>query len=137
MVRRSAISKRWTAAGAIFVFAAIGVAYVLYVNVFTETTFVPMHFDSKQWKSSPSEFSHSSVRLRMADDFLAHHFPFGKTRSAVVEILGEPDDTAYFKAYDMVYHLGQERGWLAIDSEWIVLQLNDEGIVTTARLVTD
>ncbi len=99
--------------------------------------FDSMAFDSPTWKASPSEFSHDSVRLRMVDDFLKSHHPVGKSRAEIVALLGEPDNTPYFHNYDMVYHLGQERNSLPIDSEWLVLRLNSANIVIEARLARD
>ncbi len=96
-----------------------------------------MPFDATAWKSAPVEFSHESVRLRMVDDFLNSHAPAGKTRQQIVAMLGEPDDTEYMRSYDMVYQLGQERGAFPIDSEWLVMRLDDADIVTEARLTTD
>ena len=97
----------------------------------------PLEFESARWKAAPNnEFSHHSVRLRMADSFLAQQQPIGKTRQQIVELLGEPNDTSYFRDYDMVYYLGQERGPMPIDSEWLVLKLSD-GVVSEAELARD
>jgi hypothetical protein len=40
-----------------------------------------------------------------------------------VALLGEPPKTEYFKEFDLVYYLGPERGFMGIDSEWLVLKL--------------
>jgi len=55
----------------------------------------------------------------------------------VVDLLGEPPPTEYFKGWDLVYRLGMERGFISIDSEWLVLRLAPGGRVAEARLVTD
>jgi hypothetical protein len=94
-------------------------------------------FDSAKWKAIQSELTHSSVRLRMADDFLNTQQPVGKSRAEIVGLLGEPDDTPYFRNFDMVYHLGLERNFMAIDSEWLVMSVNEKGVVTEARLMRD
>ena len=51
-------------------------------------------------------------------------------------MLGEPPDTGYFKQYDLVYWLGDERGFFSIDSEWLVIRI-DDGRVIEAEIVTD
>lgn len=61
----------------------------------------------------------------------------GKSRAEVVVLLGEPPPTDYFRQYDMVYWLGAERGWLTIDSEWLVVRLDANKRVSEARIVTD
>ena len=66
-----------------------------------------MLFESSAWKNNPAVFSLESVRLRMADDFLDTHNLVGMSRDEVVSLLGEPDQTEYFKSYEMVYMLGQ------------------------------
>jgi hypothetical protein len=97
----------------------------------------PMPFDSGVWKANPSECSHASVRLRMVDDLLRTEHLQGRSREEVVDLLGEPDDTEYFRDYDMVYRLGLERGWICIDSEWLVLATDENDRVREACLVRD
>jgi hypothetical protein len=96
-----------------------------------------LDFDSAKWQAAAKpDATRNSVRLRMADSFLADQQPIGQSRDQIVALLGEPDDTPYFRNYDMVYYLGPERGPMGIDSEWLVFKLTN-GIVTEARLVTD
>jgi len=54
-----------------------------------------------------------------------------------VAILGEPPKTEYFKEFDLVYYLGPERGFMGIDSEWLVLKLGPEGRVKRATIARD
>lgn len=99
--------------------------------------FTPRKFDSAVWKSTPAEFSWESMRLKMVDDLLARTTLQGMTEAAVVDLLGEPDETPYFDEFDMVYWLGQERHPFGIDSEWLVIRLNDAGVASEARVVRD
>lgn len=95
-------------------------------------------FVSNIWKNTPAVFSHDSVRLRMIDDFLESHSIVGMSRVEVILLIGEPDQTEYFKSYEMVYMLGQETGsYFAIDSQWFVLDLNDSERVVSYDIVTD
>jgi hypothetical protein len=73
----------------------------------------------------------------MADDLLRRGALKRMTRSEVVSLLGPPLDTPYFKGTDMIYMLGPERGWLSIDSEWLLIDLDQRGRVASARLATD
>ncbi len=52
-------------------------------------------------------------------------------------MLGEPPSTGYFSDWDLVYRLGMERGFISIDSEWLVTRLGPDGRVVQARIVTD
>jgi hypothetical protein len=108
--------------------------------VFLRSTTVRFHADQVRlhaWRKSPSEFSLDSTRLRMVDDLLATHLRLGMRRDGVVELLGEPDDTPYFDHYDLVYHLGQERSLIGIDSEWLVIRLDDSRHVIELQVLRD
>jgi hypothetical protein len=78
----------------------------------------------------------TGVRLAMADRLVARGTLQGKTRQEVVELLGETPPTGYFQEWDMVYWLGPERGFMGIDSEWLVLQFVD-GRVHEYRIAHD
>jgi outer membrane protein assembly factor BamE (lipoprotein component of BamABCDE complex) len=97
----------------------------------------PMPFDSAVWKASPVKLSYDSIRLRMVDDLMKNHTLEGMSRTEIVDLLGEPDTTPHFHDYDMVYQLGQERRSPAIESEWLVMRLDEKGIVTEAKITTD
>jgi hypothetical protein len=77
------------------------------------------------------------VRLRMADRLIARGILLGKTQSEILELLGEPSSSGYFADWDMVYWLGNERDFISIDSEWLVLRLAANGRVTDNRIVRD
>jgi hypothetical protein len=90
-------------------------------------------FDPAAWAASDYW---SGNRNPMADELLRSRALIGRQRAEVVGLLGEPPETSYFSDWDMVYRLGPERGWLSIDSEWLVLRLTN-GNVSDARLVRD
>ncbi len=117
--------------GAVFATAAI------YYVIFRPVAFAPIPFDAGRWRASPSEFSLESTRLRMADDLIRSCQLHGRTRAQVTALLGPPEETGYFNDHDLVYHLGHERGFFGIDSEWLVLSLDDHELVSEARLTAD
>ncbi len=92
------------------------------------------HFDPSKWRNSATP---ASARLRMADDLVNSQRLVGLTRQEVVVLLGEPPKTEYFKEFDLVYYLGPERGFMSIDSEWLVLKLGPEGRVKRATIARD
>jgi hypothetical protein len=124
------------ATGAV-ILALVASASVIWLVLAPDERFRGMPFESAAWKASTPDFSWESTRLRMVDDFLAKYPPVGLSRSEVTELLGEPDETNYFSEYDLVYFLGMERSYMAIDSEWLVMKLNAEGRVVTAETATD
>lgn len=96
-------------------------------------------FDAQAWRSPENEPRDIlwPPRLRMVDDLLRRHRLDGMTCQQVVALIGEPDQTGYFRDWDMVYWLGPERGWLRLDSEWLVLRLDSQQQVTKHRIVRD
>jgi len=91
-------------------------------------------FDPSLWNNPATP---ASVRLRMADDIVDNKKLVGLTRKEVIARLGEPPKTEYFKNFDLVYYLGTERGFISIDSEWLVLKLGPDGRVTRATIAND
>jgi hypothetical protein len=95
-------------------------------------------FDSAVWKSrSRAGDAMWPARLRMVDDLMQQHLLDSQSRARVEELLGPPDQTEYFREWDMVYYLGPERGPIRIDSEWLVLRLSATGKVTEYQIVRD
>lgn len=73
----------------------------------------------------------------LADRLLESCNMKGMSREQIVELLGPPTETPYFREYDFVYVIGLERGFIAIDYEWLVFKFDQSGRVTKYRLVTD
>jgi len=92
-------------------------------------------FESAAWKAENSVEA-QRIRVRMVDDLLAKHRLVGMSRAQLEALLGVPPETPYFREYDYVYWLGPERGFISIDSEWLVVKIND-GAVVSAKIVTD
>jgi hypothetical protein len=76
-------------------------------------------------------------RHRMADWMVLTRSLPGLTRTEVIARLGAPPPTDYFRDWSMVYNLGAERGFISIDSEWLVIRLDESDRVSEARMVTD
>ena len=102
------------------------------------TCFAPLPFVQKVWESKSEDWSDRfKLRHRMADWLLLTGRLVDKHKTDVMGLLGHPPESGYFSDWDLVYPLGQERGFIAIDSEWLVLRLNSNGIITDARLESD
>jgi hypothetical protein len=96
-----------------------------------------IYFDSRVWKNTELAPTTNYPRLRMVNDLLKKYELKGMSRPEIETLLGLPDKTPYFSSWDMVYHLGPERGFMSIDSEWLVIRVNDQGTVYEHRIVTD
>ena len=77
------------------------------------------------------------VRLGTADRLVGSGTSRGETRQDVIKLLGDPSDEGYFREWDLVYWLGPERGFISIDSEWLVVRLGRDGRVIECRIVRD
>ena len=92
-----------------------------------------MPFDSAKWKAG----NENDIRLRMVDSLLRKYDLSGKTRAEILALLGEADNTGYFRDYGLVYRLGAERGFISIDSEWLVFRLDTNNTVKEYRIARD
>lgn len=73
----------------------------------------------------------------MVDDLLLK-FPLkGKTRAEVISLLGKPQAKSYFGNYDLVYWLGSEHGFISLDSEWLLIKINKQGVVDEYSIAHD
>lgn len=92
-------------------------------------------FSSEEWKQT--EQAEGNPRLAMVDSLILSGQLDQKTQEEVLTLLGPPTDTSYFSDWDAVYWLGPERGFLRLDSEWLVLRFDAEGRVSDYQLVRD
>ena len=102
-------------------------------------------FNSTAWKDSTQVYAREAVwffvrdpvRIRMIDDLVTNHDLTGLSRDSVITLLGEPPHTAYFRDWDLVYWLGPERGFISIDSEWLVIGFDNTNKVAIYQVVRD
>ncbi|WP_144478934.1 hypothetical protein [Cytobacillus oceanisediminis] len=103
-----------------------GTIYVLFL------IFSPDEFNQEKWFNKPSE------RVDMIDSMFSEVELKGKTKTEIIKLLGEEEEKAYFKEpNNLVYYLGDERGLVSIDSEWLLLWFDDKDIVTDYEIKTD
>ena len=117
-------------------FALLGIVAALVIGYGFATGYLPIRpFDAALWRQVQTADNH--VRLRMVEWLVRSGQLDGLTRSQVVELLGPPDGGPYFGDWDFVYWLGPERGFMSIDSEWLVLRSGSDGRVAEYRVVGD
>lgn len=93
-------------------------------------------FDKQIWLSANS-WDAKPNRVNMIDDLLSKNDFHGKRKSDVIALLGEPPKPEKFHDWDMVYWLGPERGFMSIDSEWLVFYLDTNARVIDYQIVRD
>lgn len=94
-------------------------------------------FDAAAWSRNDKSSLDCPTRLSMIDSIIEDKRLEGLARDEIVGLLGAPDDTEYFKDWDFVYHLGPERGFMSIDSEWLVIRFGPDGRVREQAVVRD
>lgn len=90
------------------------------------------HFTTEKW------LNNESSRVYMVDDLLERYDFNEMTKVEVTKLLGTPPETNYFKEFDnIVYYLGDERGLISIDSEWLIVEFYENQKVKAYGIVRD
>lgn len=107
--------------------------YILvFVTLFQSGT-IEKPFNTERW------INNQDKRTEIVDDLIDKRLLNNLTQEQVINLLGEPlKDNPYFVSTgrDMIYHLGRERNPLGVDSEWLLIWLDDNK-VTRYEIVTD
>ena len=101
-----------------------------------------MKFEANVWRDpSSTTFAEGGAtpRQKMLGDVVARILP-GRSRSEIEADLGPSLDSPYFRAggRDLIYILGPERDkFMRIDSEWLLIWVDQSGRFTRYDVVTD
>jgi len=90
-------------------------------------------FSKEEWLDKKEQ------RVELVDDLIDRKMLDGLTENEVLELLGEPEkNNYYFKSleWDFIYYLGLERGLFRIDSEWLLIWIED-GVVDRYEIHRD
>lgn len=91
-------------------------------------------FEAPAWRDADLS---TRERAQMAPDLVASGRLDGLDRTGVVDLLGPPTATDKFADSEMVYLLGPEGGLMAIDHQWLLIELDRSGRVEAYRVVED
>lgn len=97
----------------------------------------PIPFVARLWTGEWRIFKSLAVRQRMGSWLERSDQLVGMRLDEVIGILGEPMRTENFKEVDLVYALGQERGFFGIDSEWLLIDVDANDVVVRVRISRD
>lgn len=92
-------------------------------------------FNATDWREAAA--SNDGTRISMVNALMWSGRLDGASRSSVLDQLGPPHDGPYFRDRDLVYYLGDERGLMGIDSEWLVIDFDRDGKVASHAVVSD
>ena len=101
-------------------------------------------FDSAKWRASHADEwrggAEVSVRQEMIKDLVKNVLP-GKTKEEISVLLGPSLRTSFFSSKadrDFIYTTGPERTSIfAIDSEWLLIWVGEDGRFARYELLTD
>ena len=98
-------------------------------------------FDSRVWRDPTSSHDTTgdlTARQKMLGDVVENALP-GRSRTEIEAILGPPSDTGNFAGlgHDLIYVTGPERGPFSIDSEWLLIWLDEQGRFERFEVTTD
>ncbi|WP_416151440.1 hypothetical protein ACM26V_10875 [Salipaludibacillus sp. HK11] len=111
---------------------AIGAIPVLICMILLSVNEYKTNFTTEKWINNTSE------RVHIVDNLLNTYDLKEKSQSEIVTLLGPPTETEYFKSENnIVYYLGNERGIISIDSEWLVIEFDGNETVKNYDVLTD
>lgn len=89
------------------------------------------YFTPQKW------IQNEEKRVEIVDDMLNRYSLIGMGKEEVVELLGiETSSTIEGNQEELIYYLGPERGFMSIDSEWLILTIKDHK-VSAIEITTD
>ncbi len=92
-------------------------------------------FDSEKWRNADTN---THARAEMLNSYLVQTDLTSKTRAEVEQTFGQPTETPRFAESDMVYLLGPEQSLDdSVGYEWLVIDLDENELVTQFEIVTD
>ncbi len=123
--RQKTTTFKYRKAVLLYSIAPIICFYLLTVNEYKAI------FTAEKWLEQETE------RTFMIDNLLKEHPLEGKQKKDIVALLGQETAEAYFKEKDnLVYLLGAERGFISMDTEWLIIHFNDDNIADKVEVVS-
>lgn len=92
-------------------------------------------FDQTHWLEGINDTDAPTARKRMLRDVRRTVLRPGISREVVIQALGDSDTDEYFRGYGLVYWIGPDSSY--IDSEWLVITLDENGKVVESTIMTD
>jgi hypothetical protein len=131
---RQGFAVRWRA----YACGALALGACVIARPWVDPQFAPgwlwCKFDGDAWRDADY---FSEARLWMIDDYMATHSPVGRPLAEVDALLGEDDLHGREHTWTREWVLGSERGLFRIDSETLVVEADEHGLVTKVSIYRD
>ncbi len=92
-------------------------------------------FDQSQWLEGINDTNTPTVRKRMLRDIRRTVLRPDISREEIIQQLGDSDTDEYFRGYGLVYWVGPDSSY--IDSEWLVITLDEDGKFVQSAIMSD
>lgn len=110
----------------------IGLIPLIVCTVQLSTNEYNSKFNQDRW------LNYTEKRVHMVDDLLQKYKLIGKSNEEIIKLLGIPTETRNDEiGATTSYYLGNERGFISIDSERLVLQFDNDGNVIEYKVQRD
>jgi hypothetical protein len=106
---------------------AIALAFLLLTSCIQE-------FDAQRWRGADLS---TRLRAEMVDSLTRTYSLKGMTRGQITALLGPPTRTDKWRNAELVYVLGPNAGAVAIDHDWLLLDLDAGDRVVAYRVASD
>ncbi|KAB2439536.1 hypothetical protein [Bacillus luti] len=110
----------------------VGLIPLIVCTVQLSTNEYTSKFNQDRW------LNYAEKRVHMVDDLLQKYKLIGKSNEEIIKLLGAPTETRNEEVGATTsYYLGNERGFISIDSERLVLQFDNDGNVIEYKVQRD
>ncbi|KAA0763690.1 hypothetical protein [Bacillus sp. SH5-2] len=110
----------------------VGLIPLIVCTVQLSTNEYTSKFNQDRW------LNYAEKRVHMVDDLLQKYKLIGKSNEEIIKLLGAPTETRNGEVGATTsYYLGNERGFISIDSERLVLQFDNDGNVIEYKVQRD
>ncbi|MES5893147.1 hypothetical protein [Bacillus cereus group sp. RP43] len=116
----------------LFTIMMVGLIPLLVCTVQLSINKYTSNFNQDRW------LNYEEKRVHMVDDLLQEHKLIGKSNEEITKLFGPPMKTrSWAEGITTLYYLGNERGFIPIDSECLVLQFDKDGRVIEYKVQRD
>ncbi|EJR53229.1 hypothetical protein IIM_02593 [Bacillus cereus VD107] len=116
----------------LFTVMMVGLIPLIFCTVQLSINKYTSNFNQDRW------LNYEEKRVHMVDDLLQQYKLIGKSDDEITKLLGPPTETRSLEeGITTLYYLGNERGFISIDSECLVLQFDRDGRVIDYKVQRD
>lgn len=94
-------------------------------------------FDAEKWRDEEQAYAEPYPRQQMLRSLRKELLKDGMAKDEIVALLGPATDTDKFADHGLVYWVGSEPSALGVDSQWLLIDFDDEDGLAATSVTTD